>query len=106
MRAAVAQLSELWFREDISAGEKKDLLLRGRAGLSGKPEQGDRRPCGLAWGHGQRTGGAQISVERPHLYHHIRNLAQTQTDAEIAAHLNQQGLCKRSSTDSGLRLGG
>ena len=47
MRAAVAQLSELWFREDISAGEKKDLLLRGRAGLSGKPEQGDRRPCGL-----------------------------------------------------------
>ena len=29
------QLSELWFREDNQAGEK-DLLLRGRAGLSGK----------------------------------------------------------------------
>ena len=93
MRAAVAQLPELWFREDVSAGEKKDLLrcvveqvfLESRGQVIG---------VRVGW-----YGGAVSELEvpkylfsAPQVYHRVRDLAQTQTDAEIANHLNQIGI--------------
>lgn len=93
MQAAIAQLPALWYGQAISAVEKKELL-RCVIEQVFLESQGKVIGARIRW-----FGGAvsEIAVPKylfsaPSVYHHIRNLAQTQTDAEIAAHLNQQGL--------------
>ena len=93
MQAAVAQLQPLWYGENVNLGEKKELLrcvveqvfLESRGQVIG---------VRVGW-----YGGAVSELEvpkylfsAPQLYHCVRDLAQTQTDAEIATQLNQRGL--------------
>ena len=93
MQAAVAQLQQLWHGEDVSASEKKELL---RCVIEQVFLESRGKVIGVRVGW---YGGAVSELEvpkylfsAPHLYHRVRDLAQTQTDAEIANQLNQMGL--------------
>ena len=93
MQHIVAHLPEYWYADSLSMADRKDLLrcLIEQVFLEG---QGKVIRAHVNW-----YGGAvsELDVPKylfsaPHIYHRIRDLSGTYTDAEIAATLNQEGI--------------
>jgi len=93
MQYVVTHLREYWYAESFSIQDKKDLLrcLIEHVFLE---NQGKVIRAQVHW-----YGGAisELDVPKylfsaPRIYHHVRELARTPTDAEIAAILNQEGI--------------
>jgi DNA invertase Pin-like site-specific DNA recombinase len=93
MREVVAHLRDYWYKDGVSFQEKKDLLrcLIEQVFLQ---TQGKVIRAQIHW-----YGGAisELDVPKylfstPYLYHRIRELAHTLTDAEIAERMNQEKL--------------
>jgi hypothetical protein len=92
MKEVVIGLREHWYREDIAVQDKKELLrcLVERVFLESR---GKIIRAEVNW-----YGGAisELDVPKylfsaPRIYHRVRELARTHTDAEVADMLNQEG---------------
>jgi len=90
MQTVIAQLRELWYGETITTEEKKELLrcLVEQVFLEGHGKV-IRARVGWYGGAVSELDVPKYLFSAPDLYHQIRNLAHTHTDAEIAAQLNQ-----------------
>jgi len=93
LRHVVTHLRDYWYQPELPSQDKKEILrcLIERVFLESRGKVIRARVC---W-----YGGVYSDLDvpkylfsAPHLYHHIRDLARTQTDHEIAATLNQDGL--------------
>ncbi len=93
MQQAVAQLRQVWYGEVVTSQDRKELLrcLVEQVFLESR---GKLIRAQVRW-----YGGAASDLDvpkylfsAPQLYHQVRELAQTHTDAEIAQRLNQAGL--------------
>lgn len=92
MRSVIANLSRHWYGENIEPQEKKELLRCVVERVFLRREEKVIR-TEVVW-----FGGARSALEVPkylftpgRIYHRVRELAQTHTDAEIAATLNAEG---------------
>jgi excisionase family DNA binding protein len=92
MKAVITGLRERWYTEDVTMRDKKELLrcLVESVFLEGR---GKIIRAEVNW-----QGGAisELDVPKylfssPRIYHRVRDLARTRTDAEIAEELNQEG---------------
>lgn len=90
MQTVIAQLRELWYGETLTTEEKKELLrcLVEQVFLEGHGKV-IRARVGWYGGAVSELDVPKYLFSAPDLYHRIRNLAHTHTDAEIAAQLNQ-----------------
>jgi DNA invertase Pin-like site-specific DNA recombinase len=93
LRHVVSHLRSYWFQPELTNQDKKEILrcLIEQVFLEKGGKVIRARVC---W-----YGGAYSDLDvpkylfsAPHLYHRVRDLAHTQTDQEIAATLNQEGL--------------
>jgi hypothetical protein len=93
MRAMLAQLREIWHGGRLAPQDKKELLrcvvARVELATDGKVVR-----AAVVW-----QGGARSELEAPKYlgassaaYHRVIALAQAHTDAEVAAHLNAEGV--------------
>jgi len=92
MQHVVTHLREYWYAEDVSTQDKKELVrcLVKRVFL----ENGDKIIRAEVNWHGGAASELDVPkylFSAPHIYHRIRELACTHTDAEIAPMLNQKG---------------
>jgi DNA invertase Pin-like site-specific DNA recombinase len=92
MREVVNGLQEHWYTEDITMQDRKELL-RCLVESVFLESRGKIIRVEVNW-----QGGAisELDVPKylfssPHIYHRVRDLARTHTDAEIAEELNQEG---------------
>lgn len=93
LRHVISHLRDYWYQPDLPNQDKKEILrcLIERVFLESRGKVIRSRVC---W-----YGGAYSELDvpkylfsSPQLYHRIRDLARNQTDHEIAATLNEEGL--------------
>lgn len=93
LRHVVSHLRHYWAQPDLANQDKKEILrsVMEQVFLERRGKVIRARVC---WYGGTYTDldVPKYLFSAPHLYHRVRDLAQTQTDPEIAATLNGEGL--------------
>jgi DNA invertase Pin-like site-specific DNA recombinase len=93
MHSVVSQLRDIWYADQVSHQDKKDLL-RCLIEKVFFENRGKLIRTTVCW-YGGATSELDVPkylFSSPHLYHKITHLAKSHTDREIAALLNQSGL--------------
>jgi hypothetical protein len=93
MQAVVAALPELWYAEAMTIQDKKECLrcLIEQVFLESRGKV-IRARVGWYGGVVSELDVPKYLFSAPHLYHRVRDLARSHTDAEIAEQLNEAGL--------------